>query len=479
MRQDEERSFNMGEAYSIFGMALLLPFYMITTSQCFISQGDYSKLGRMVRYVLSVLVSPLGFYLLWQQVQNLILELFQRYYDMPNLDSGSNFISFISGFATFGVLLILFGVIYKVIIQQNSKIAFFVYISFMLILMGTKYLMIYKVNIGITVLTCVVLPTILYSLYYSIIDSRMRNMVKNADPEMLSSINLIPILAIIIIYISSYFKDSVMNIAPEDEATNFNGLSFMVGVLLLMLVFLAYNMIFTNINKTVQVLSLTKDVQEAQENVIIAFAEITETKSGQTGKHIHRVAEYSKVLAKALRFEDEDVENLRVAAMMHDIGKLMIPPEILEKKGRLTDMEYEIMKKHVVYGESILHNAPGKIMEYARIVALEHHERWDGKGYLGISGNNIHQISRIVSVADVFDALVSSRSYKAGWSLEKAKALIVENSGTQFDPVVVDAFVKHFDEIIDVYDAFPEVADENDVNHQVMEGTISMRMDLR
>lgn len=465
----------MGEAYAIFGIAIILPFYMITTSQCFISQGEYGKVGRNVCYILSVLVSPLTFYLLWQWMQDVLvkklLKIFLAFYNVQEDGVILKLFGFVNGFISFTLLFVVFGTIYMIITKENRKIAYFVYASFMMILMSCKSLMFYEINMGVTILTCVVLPTLLYSLYYSIIDSKMRNMIKKTDASQISGINIIPIVAIIIIYISTYFNNMIMEMNVEDRTT-ISGLSFMIGILLLLLVFIAYNMIFDNLNKTVQVLALTKDVREAQENVIIAFAEITERKSGQTGKHIHRVAEYSKVLAKALKIADDDVEALRVAAMMHDIGKLMIPPEVLEKEARLTDEEYEIMKKHVIYGERILHSAPGKIMEFARTVALEHHERWDGKGYLGISSNNIHRISRIVSVADVFDALVSSRSYKVGWSLERAKAVITEGAGTQFDPEVVDAFVKHFDEMIEVYDAFPEVPDEDDINHMFLEKTL-------
>lgn len=473
----------MGYAYAVFGIALILPFFLICTYQCFIESEDYKSVIRKLRCLLSAIVSPLTFYLVWQEVQKLIVGYAAKYIlsDAGGMvvDSVSNLINFISGFVTFTVLFFIFATAYKFIINADRKIAYFVYASFLLILLSTKYLMRYDVGIGVTILTCVVLPTMLYSLFYCIMDSKLCNMVKNISVTQLSGINLIPLVAVAIVYICSFFTESVMAIVVGDGNTTFSALSFVIGLLLLLLVFMSYDMIFANLNKTAQVIALTKGVQEAQENVIVAFAEIIETKSGQTGKHIHRVAEYSRVLARALKLPEEDVETLRVAAMMHDVGKLMIPPAILEKERRLTDEEYEIMKKHVVYGESILHNAPGKIMEFARTVALEHHERWDGKGYLGMVANNIHRISRIVAVADVFDALVSDRSYKVGWSLERAKALIVDGSGSQFDPAVVDAFVKNFDKIIDVYDAFPEIASEDDVNHRMLEDTVAISETIR
>lgn len=463
----------MGEAFAIFGMAIILPFYMITTIQCFMTQEKFKKLGRSLRSVLSLLVSPLTFYLVWKYAQKFVMILLTRLFSLDgnvsDIDSLSSIINFLSGFASFAVFLVVFGLLYKIVIKENLQNANFVYFSFVMILMSCKSLMLYNINLSVTIMTCVILPTLLYSLYYTIIDIKMRTMLKVTEVSSFSSINLIPVVAIAIIYIYTYFLSVAAGVNEESGNNAISGLSFMIGILLLMLVFICYNMIFENMRKAVQVMELTKDVQSAQENVIISFAEITETKSGQTGGHIHRVAEYSKVLAKALKLSDEDAEALRIAAMMHDIGKLMIPPDILEKEERLTDEEYEIMKKHVVYGEGILHNAPGKIMEYAKTVALEHHERWDGNGYLGIANNNIHRISRIVSVADVFDALVSNRSYKVGWSLEKAKAMIVKESGSQFDPAVVEAFVKHFDEITEVYDAFPDNVGTDDVNHSAIE----------
>ena len=111
-------------------------------------------------------------------------------------------------------------------------------------------------------------------------------------------------------------------------------------------------------------------------------------------------------------YTPEEVDTIRIASMMHDIGKLNLPSSIIEKPGKLTDEEFEIIKTHVTEGEKLLHNCPGKIMEIARIIALQHHEKWNGKGYLGLKKTEIALESRIVALADVFDALVSKRPFK-------------------------------------------------------------------
>lgn len=204
------------------------------------------------------------------------------------------------------------------------------------------------------------------------------------------------------------------------------------------------------------ILSLNHEVIDIQETVILSVAEIIEAKSPQTGQHVKRVSEYVRLLCTELGYSKNETERIRIASMLHDIGKLSIPAEIIEKKGKFTPEEYEIMKTHVTEGEKILSKTPGYTMELARIIALQHHEKWDGSGYLGMKGNQIDKISRIVAVADVFDALVSSRSYKKSWPPEKVYDYIVSESGTHFDPWVVDAFKKCYGKMVETLHKFPE-----------------------
>lgn len=188
--------------------------------------------------------------------------------------------------------------------------------------------------------------------------------------------------------------------------------------------------------------------QDNQTAIIRDFASISEAKSGETGQHIRRVSEYAAILAKHFYEDETDINYIKVAAMMHDIGKLMIPNEIIEKKGKLTPAEYEIIKTHATYGNDLLSHNEGSIMTIARSIAYEHHERWDGKGYpRGLKGDEISLYAQLVSVADVYDALTSKRSYKEAWPAEEAKAEIIRQKGHQFSPKVVEAFEKSYDEI--------------------------------
>ena len=191
--------------------------------------------------------------------------------------------------------------------------------------------------------------------------------------------------------------------------------------------------------------------QEGQEHIIQTFAEISEAKSGETGQHVKRVAEYSKLIALKMGIDEKKAECLRIAAMMHDVGKLLIPKEIIEKPGKLTPEEFETVKAHTIYGDQLLSKSDGEIIKMARVIACQHHERWDGKGYpKGLSGNGIDLYARIVSVADVYDALSSRRAYKDPWTPTDARKEIIENEGTQFAPEVVAAFKEVYEGIEDI-----------------------------
>ena len=199
------------------------------------------------------------------------------------------------------------------------------------------------------------------------------------------------------------------------------------------------------------------ETNRIQEEIILSFAEITENKSGQTGQHIKRVSEYSRVIAEQLGLGPEQVESIRIASTMHDVGKLLIPSEILEKPGRLTDEEYATIRTHTTMGGRLLENVEGEEMRLSRTIALQHHERPDGGGYPeSLQGGDISLEGRIVAVADVYDALTSKRSYKSPWKEEDAYREILSGRGTQFDPEVVDAFVAAHDRILEVQSRYQD-----------------------
>ncbi len=206
----------------------------------------------------------------------------------------------------------------------------------------------------------------------------------------------------------------------------------------------------------------TSEMVGIQENMILTMAEAAEAKSGNVGQHIKRVSEYTRVIAQNMGMSDEEVENLRLASMLHDIGNILIPSEILEKESSLNDEEFAIMKTHVVAGEQLLQNAEGKVMEVARQVALDHHEHWDGAGYMGKVGKEISLPGRIVAVADTFDTLVvSARGYKSGWDPNKAYHTVCDDSGKKFDPEVIKVFIQCYKELLDIYKKYNKTSSKD------------------
>lgn len=193
-----------------------------------------------------------------------------------------------------------------------------------------------------------------------------------------------------------------------------------------------------------------------QENLILSLSQIIENKSENTGQHVKRVAEYTAVLCRSLGYNDEESWKISLAAMMHDVGKLMVPETILEKPGKLTPEEFGIVKNHITYGKQMLETSPGELFHISTDIAYQHHEKWDGTGYMGLKGDEIASCARCVALADVFDALVSRRAYKAPWTPEEAYAEIVSQRGKQFDPEVVDAFVQHFEEFKEIVKRYPD-----------------------
>ena len=198
-----------------------------------------------------------------------------------------------------------------------------------------------------------------------------------------------------------------------------------------------------------------KDIEDTQKEVVFTMGSIGETRSKETGFHVKRVAEYSYILAKLSGIDEEKAQLLKLASPMHDIGKVGIPDAILNKPGRLTPDEFEIMKTHSFLGYEMLKNSTRDILKTSATVAYQHHERWDGKGYpQGLKEQEIDINGRITSICDVFDALGSDRCYKKAWELEKILDLFREGKGTQFDPNLIDLFLNNLDKFLEIRDMY-------------------------
>lgn len=184
-----------------------------------------------------------------------------------------------------------------------------------------------------------------------------------------------------------------------------------------------------------------KEVIATQKEVINTLGQVVESRSSETANHTNRVGAMSYELALLAGLPEDEAQLLRAASPMHDVGKIGIPDSILNKPGKLTPEEYNVMKQHPEIGFRILNKSERPILKSAAIIAYEHHERWDGMGYpRGLMGEDIHPYGRIVSLVDVFDALHSDRVYREAMPLEMALAIIDEGKGTQFDPKMVELF---------------------------------------
>lgn len=200
---------------------------------------------------------------------------------------------------------------------------------------------------------------------------------------------------------------------------------------------------------------LIRENNDENKEIIYKLGEIIEAKSKETGNHVYRVAHFSKIIGMKLGLNEFEAETLKTASILHDIGKIGISDDILLKPGKLTKEEFEIIKTHTTIGYKILEKSKKKTLIMAATIALEHHERYDGKGYpYGYAMDEISIHSRIVALADVFDALSSKRSYKEAWAMDRILAYVEEQRGHQFDQNVVDAFFECLSEIIEIKETF-------------------------
>ena len=209
-----------------------------------------------------------------------------------------------------------------------------------------------------------------------------------------------------------------------------------------------------------QVALATKELRTREEETLLRLAKAGEYRDLDTGNHVLRMARYSRLIADELNLLAQECEVIELAAPMHDIGKIGIPDSVLLKRGRLTDREREVMKAHTRMGYEILKGSPSKYLQLGAIIALNHHERFDGSGYpQGLHEETIPLAARIVAVADVYEALTTVRPYKPAWDSDDALAYLHQQRGRQFDPRCVDAFLAREDTVRDIRRTFGERSD--------------------
>jgi len=206
-----------------------------------------------------------------------------------------------------------------------------------------------------------------------------------------------------------------------------------------------------------RVLDRTRELHDTQLEVVRRLGRAAEYRDNETGMHILRMSKVSELLARALGLSGAMCDLLLNASPMHDIGKIGVPDNILLKPGRFEADEWGVMKTHAQIGADILSGDDSELMKLAQLIALTHHEKWDGSGYpAGLTGEEIPLVGRIVAVADVFDALTSKRPYKKAWEVDDAVAFMKEQSGKHFDPQVLALFIEKLDEVLLIRDEYSD-----------------------
>ena len=204
-----------------------------------------------------------------------------------------------------------------------------------------------------------------------------------------------------------------------------------------------------------EIYALNQEIEDTQKEVVFTMGAIGESRSKETGHHVKRVAEYSKVLALKYGLSNAEAELLKQASPMHDIGKIAIPDSILNKPGRFDEEERKVMDTHSNLGYDMLNSSKRPLLKLAAIIAHQHHEKWDGSGYpQGLKGGEIDINGRITAIADVFDALGSDRIYKKAWEDERIFNLFKDERGKHFDPKLVDIFFDNLDTFLGIRDRY-------------------------
>jgi putative two-component system response regulator len=201
-----------------------------------------------------------------------------------------------------------------------------------------------------------------------------------------------------------------------------------------------------------------EDLQKSRLEIIQRLGRAAEYKDNETGLHVIRMSHYSRLLALAAGFSEQDADKLFQAAPMHDVGKIGIPDHIMLKPGPLSEEEWKIMRRHPVIGAEIIGEHDSPLLKAASTISLTHHEKWDGSGYPNqLRGEEIPLIGRIIAVVDVFDALTTERPYKKAWPIEEAIALLQREAGQHFDPELIPLFLNIMPDVMEIKKRWAEV----------------------
>jgi response regulator RpfG family c-di-GMP phosphodiesterase len=209
-------------------------------------------------------------------------------------------------------------------------------------------------------------------------------------------------------------------------------------------------------------ISLCNVMEDTQREVIFTLCEVIDRRSKETGYHVKRVSEHSYLLALKYGLGEEKAELLKLASPMHDVGKIWIPNVILDKPGKLSAQEFELIKTHTTLGYNMLKTSQQEILKTAAVIALQHHEWWNGRGYpQELRGDQIDIFARITAVADVFDALSYNRVYREAWDMDQILTLFRAEQGTHFDPDIVDVLLENIEDFLSVKDSYHEIKSQS------------------
>lgn len=335
-------------------------------------------------------------------------------------------------------VILLLPTLFYDILHWRSKFIRYVVLTLLVFMSGLQYSI-----LSYHVIIMLVLPVVLSCLY-----CERANVIY-------TTVLSVPVMVI------SHLIAYKLKIVPDEPLVTLRGV-LLYGIIPRVIELLAISVICIGITGKLQrlITALVKknnELYEEQQVMVGSLSELVETQSHEMGQHVKRVAAYTEILCRAMGLSEEETWKISVASIMHDVGKICVPREILHKPGKLTDEEFSEIKKHVDYGYKLLEKSPGEIMQLAAGIAQQHHERFDGRGYQNrLDGEQINIYARCVAVADVFDALVSKRCYKNSWSPEQAREEILSQAGHQFDPQITKLFDEHFDEFLKVMEDYPD-----------------------